>query len=613
MKGFSNPSAVVFNNGSVLLAARHDGASIYDPCSIWMFTAANFTGPYTPANDCASAHEDPMIWQDRRGFHMLTHVRGYSAAVPGVFPTWFNDTGGISSSLDGILWRGPDPRAYNTTVVWQAGGGVANTTLSARQRPFILFSEHGDVVETGDGASAGAGSGAGNGNVTSAYLYNGVGLPGVSHWDYSCTFVQQISMQAPAAPAAPAVAPTFTERRRESQLLQPAWPSPHCRSDEDCSLNGACSSAGTCACDKPWIGASCSRLGLGLMAAPAPGTRNNIFPSSNFSWGGAVLNVGGTFHAFITHWADGIGTNTSKIIKHGTSTNAAGPYSYSPRFSMPGMSPQVVVWKKPASNLGTAGALDAASVAALTARTGDATYNETGGDTATTTQYVMFTAAPPALWVASTPAGPFAPLSFKRPSFGGTPCGNAAPTLVGQSWYAVCQKTTEVFASTAPEGPWSKFGEIAPWQNVSGLKSQHVEDPFLWVDKRGNWHILNHAYNFSEVDHCASSTVSAHTFSRDGKVWQTLGLEPYGHTIAHDDGTSTTYSTLERPYLVSSAVTGELTHIVFAADSQTGDDGCGSHPKAASGPCSMPTKPCSCVLCKFFDASETIVVPLLQQ
>ena len=167
--GHSNPSAVLFANGSVLLAVRHDGTSIYDDCSIRIFTAPHFKGPYTQVNGCASTHEDPMIWRDVHGFHMLTHVRGHSPAVPGVHPTWFDDMGGLSSSRDGIHWHGPDPRAYNTTVAWLPGG-PANTTLSARQRPFLLHDTNG----------------------TALALYNGVGVPGTSHWSYSCTFVTQV-------------------------------------------------------------------------------------------------------------------------------------------------------------------------------------------------------------------------------------------------------------------------------------------------------------------------------------------------------------------------------------------------------------------------------------
>ena len=54
----------------------------------------------------------------------------------------------------------------------------------------------------------------------------------------------------------------------------------------------------------------------------------------------------------------------------------------------------------------------------------------------------------------------------------------------------------------------------------------------MWVDKRDNWHIINHAYNTGEFIHCGTSTVSDHYFSSNGKDWHLIsGLEPYGHVV----------------------------------------------------------------------------------
>ena len=64
----------------------------------------------------------------------------------------------------------------------------------------------------------------------------------------------------------------------------------------------------------------------------------------------------------------------------------------------------------------------------------------------------------------------------------------------------------------------------------------------MWIDKRGHWHIINHAYDTSQHDHCGSSTLSAHQFSIDGIEWHMVvpNVEPYGHTVQYDDGTSHT-------------------------------------------------------------------------
>ena len=105
----------------------------------------------------------------------LSHDKNQS----GAYPLWYDDVGGLAFSPDGISWTPPDAgrSAYNTTVDpgWAPGRSEqTNTTLSSRQRPFLFFDT--------------TGSGGGGGT----FLYNGVGLPGKSHWDFSCTFVQQL-------------------------------------------------------------------------------------------------------------------------------------------------------------------------------------------------------------------------------------------------------------------------------------------------------------------------------------------------------------------------------------------------------------------------------------
>ena len=123
------------------------------------------------------------VWRDERGFHMLSHDKNQS----GVYPLWYNDLGGLAFSVDGISWTPPDAgrNAYNTTVdpFWCAAGGSrqGNQTLSSRQRPFLFFDK---VAEGGGGGT---------------FLFNGVGLPGKSHWNFSCTFVQQLDTGAAVA------------------------------------------------------------------------------------------------------------------------------------------------------------------------------------------------------------------------------------------------------------------------------------------------------------------------------------------------------------------------------------------------------------------------------
>ena len=64
------------------------------------------------------------------------------------------------------------------------------------------------------------------------------------------------------------------------------------------------------------------------------------------------------------------------------------------------------------------------------------------------------------------------------------------------------------------------------------LHRRCLQSSFMWVDKHGNWHIINHAYANSEYEQCGRSIVSAHFFSSDGKTWNIKpDVQPYGHTV----------------------------------------------------------------------------------
>lgn len=138
---------------------------------------------------------------------------------------------------------------------------------------------------------------------------------------------------------------------------------------------------------------------------------------------------------------------------------------------------------------------------------------------------------------------------------------------------------------------------------------RNVEDPFLWIDRRGAFHIINHRY-WNETDHCDSSAVSAHVFSPDGQSWHVVSpaVEPYSHTVHYDDGSSYSFATLERPNLHFNAE-GVITHINFAADLTTPDAGCNSNINETS--LSSGAKR-SCAECKFYNHCGTTIVALDQ-
>ena len=140
--------------------------------------------------------------------------------------------------------------------------------------------------------------------------------------------------------------------------------------------------------------------------------------------------------------------------------------------------------------------------------------------------------------------------------------------------------------------------------NVPVLLPSLLRDPFLWIDQRNNFHIINHRYVNTQSTHCDSSTISAHTFSPDGKAWHVLSptVEPYSHTVHYTDGSSFTFVTLERPNIHFDP-SGQMTHINLAADLTTTDAGCNAD-DATSG------KANSCAHCKFLNHCGTTIIAL---
>jgi hypothetical protein len=133
----------------------------------------------------------------------------------------------------------------------------------------------------------------------------------------------------------------------------------------------------------------------------------------------------------------------------------------------------------------------------------------------------------------------------------------------------------------------------------------------MWTDTRGNWHLLQHAFDLSNTKGCLSSTVSAHAFSKNGKVWHTVQpyVAPYGHSFERQDGSSMRFSTCERPKIFIDD-SGNLTHVVFAVDAQTSDQGCNTRRGTACQPNGIAPEGCQCVNCKWHDRGDTVIVKL---
>jgi hypothetical protein len=100
-----------------------------------------------------------------------------------------------------------------------------------------------------------------------------------------------------------------------------------------------------------------------------------------------------------------------------------------------------------------------------------------------------------------------------------------------------------VSLAVAPQGTATR---VFLDDRASPAIDQHAgEDPFLWQDDRGHFHVLMH--NMGDADQVAS-----HAFSRDSFTWTLSRTAPYNTTVHYDDGTKVELVRRERPQLVLS-------------------------------------------------------------
>ena len=350
-------------------------------------------------------------------------------------------------------------------------------------------------------------------------------------------------------------------------LLLPALcvgqaPTP-CTSDLECSLNGVCTAL-QCVCDSPWSGPACATLAFATTPVSAKSIYNSSDPRN--TWGGPIVGPAaedGKFHAYVPLYESGSLWHVERCM-YGLADSPTGPWEWSTNANFScGINPQFLAFPN-ASNPAQ-------------------------------TLYSLWEQG--AFWLSESLYGPF---TLQRQ--GGNSGINPSPVYLNGTFYVTTQQTLEIQSAPTFSGPWSFYANITHNPSMPYV----VEDPFLYIDKRGRWHIINHAYNTSESGSCGTSHVSAHWFSETGRDWHWSPQEPYSHTVAYDDGTSHTFATLERPYLHFDA-NGDPDYLVCAVDLDASET-CPAHSAPAR---SKSTTCCDC--CKFSDHAGTTVIKLGNQ
>lgn len=316
---------------------------------------------------------------------------------------------------------------------------------------------------------------------------------------------------------------------------------------------------GTCTCYPPWGGATCGELRFLPLAAPSGTNGYPGLTQNETTWGGNAVFFDGLYHLFVAEMVNNCSLTTyltNSRCAHATSPTPEGPYSR--------VGVAVDVWcHNPQVAYVPGGGFGGADLWALW-HIGNGTVDRSpkvcgGADTNSAAAAAAVVAAGNAnasggapLHVANSPFGPWTPVvDVPQPD-----CNNPTQWRHGNgTWFLVCN-VTQLYTGANVTGPWRHVTGIA-MKGTPGI----FEDPFLFIDVRGHWHVLFHTYTLTcDTPRCDPTSISGHSFSRDGLTWHSSCVQPYFNTANVTDGTVVTMSTRERPKLLFNAA-GEPTHL----------------------------------------------------
>ncbi len=291
-----------------------------------------------------------------------------------------------------------------------------------------------------------------------------------------------------------------------------------CESDLDCSLNGVCGSSKTCECDPAWKGDACELLSLLPADASVKGGAYGYAPNVT-SWGGNPVLVDGEYHLFVAEMKGNQGLDVwqhNSMVTHATSKTPQGPFTKRSVTLLPEAHNPIVIRLKDGR------------LALFHIGSGNASTNAKQGKGGHSVTHL-----------APGPDGPWTAVESN------ISCNNPAPMQhPNGTIFLVCKNAgSHMFRSDSGDvaGPWTKVMDLP--KSPPGMGT--YEDPFLYLDKRGNWHIIFHSWNHTNDDN-----IAGHYYSTDGLNWITSTVQPYGNTAMLTDGTQLHFTTRERPKIL---------------------------------------------------------------
>ena len=150
----SNPSPIIFPNGTVLLMYRatpcmtqHERGcvnSTIDLCEHQGIAVADsIDGTFRDRQGMISelsGNEDAVFFRTRRGYAALFHSKN----ACGREPEQYKSCGSLAYSKDTWKWTLNNEPSYNSTIQWrEPNGDITEDKFLSRQRPKIIFAEDG--------------------------------------------------------------------------------------------------------------------------------------------------------------------------------------------------------------------------------------------------------------------------------------------------------------------------------------------------------------------------------------------------------------------------------------------------------------------------------------
>ncbi|KAI1780743.1 hypothetical protein F4818DRAFT_396695 [Hypoxylon cercidicola] len=314
-----------------------------------------------------------------------------------------------------------------------------------------------------------------------------------------------------------------------------------CVVDEDCSLNGiCCRSSGKCKCDPGWQSDDCGVLDL-LPAARWSGYNYTNFTLPDFystkgnsSWGGNIIQDRQDkelFHLIIDQFPRGCGLSGwrpfSTVVRAESRTGPAGPYHYAQELFGTFRHNVKVVWS-PADKRYLMYTIGIETETPDTCRS----YKWANNVSVSSAPDVRGPWAPPECLLDGTNPTPWPLWSENNPT----------------SEIVLGVEDNVFYHADSFDGSYNHIKSM-PW-NTSDYSDHWTEDPFLWRDKRGNWHILCHWMIDITERHEKYPRVGGHLFSRSLAGNWTFKLQAvYNTTVHFTDGGRTDYYRRERPRL----------------------------------------------------------------